>query len=121
MRGVGMSYGRLLRVPYMYATVLALVNLAIVGYIQPRARYAYEGLRFELRTGALGASIKVGEFTTLKDRVTLRIDESRDEGSAQEEDGGRQHERRENRGARIEPGNPRTARPGLGHLPVRDE
>ncbi|KKI18303.1 LPS export ABC transporter permease LptF [Sphingomonas sp. ABOLG] len=80
MRGVGMSYGRLLRVPYMYAVGLALVNLAIVGFIQPRARYAYEGLRFELRTGALGASIKVGEFTHLGDRMTMRIERSRDKG-----------------------------------------
>src|ERR1700750_3266458 len=31
MRAVGMSYGRLLRVPYMYAIVLAAANLAIVG------------------------------------------------------------------------------------------
>lgn len=80
MRGVGMSYGRLLRVPYMYAVGLALINLAIVGFIQPRARYAYEGLRFELRTGALGASIKVGEFTHLGDRMTMRIERSRDKG-----------------------------------------
>ncbi len=80
MRGVGMSYGRLLRVPYMYAVGLALVNLAIVGFIQPRARYAYEGLRFELRTGALGASIKVGEFTHLGERMTMRIERSRDKG-----------------------------------------
>ena len=35
MRGVGMSYGRLLRVPYMYAIALAAANLAIVGYLQP--------------------------------------------------------------------------------------
>ncbi|MDZ7281989.1 LPS export ABC transporter permease LptF [Sphingomonas sanguinis] len=80
MRGVGMSYTRLLRVPYMYAIVLAALNLAIVGYIQPVARYYYEGLRYELRTGALGASIKVGEFTHLGDRMTLRIEESRDNG-----------------------------------------
>ncbi len=80
MRGVGMSYGRLLRVPYMYAAGLALLNLAIVGYVQPKARYAYEQLRFELRTGALGASIKVGEFTHLGDRTTLRIEQSRDDG-----------------------------------------
>ncbi len=80
MRGVGMSYGRLLRVPYYYAIVLAMVNLAIVGYIQPKARYYYEGLRFELRTGALGASIKVGEFTHLGDRMTLRIEQSHDKG-----------------------------------------
>ncbi|WP_174297843.1 LPS export ABC transporter permease LptF [Sphingomonas bacterium] len=80
MRGVGMSYARLLRVPYMYAVVLALLNLVIVGYVQPRARYGYERLRFELRTGALGASIKVGEFTHLGSRMTLRIEQSRDEG-----------------------------------------
>ncbi|WP_375420871.1 LPS export ABC transporter permease LptF [uncultured Sphingomonas sp.] len=80
MRGVGMSYGRLLRVPYMYAIALAIANLLIVGYLQPISRYYYENLRFELRTGALGASIKVGEFTHLGDRMTLRIEQSRDKG-----------------------------------------
>ena len=39
-----------------------------------------EALRFELRSGALGASIKVGEFTNLGKRMTLRIERSRDEG-----------------------------------------
>ena len=80
MRGVGMSYTRLLRVPYIYAIVLAAANLAIVGYVQPRSRYAYEQLRFELRTGALGASIKVGEFAHLGSRMTLRIERSREGG-----------------------------------------
>ncbi|RVT42445.1 LPS export ABC transporter permease LptF [Sphingobium algorifonticola] len=80
-RAIGMSYGRLLRVPYMYAIGLALINLAIVGFVQPYARYAYEGLRFELRSGALGASIKVGEFTTLGKKMTLRIEESRQKGT----------------------------------------
>ncbi|WP_200932542.1 LPS export ABC transporter permease LptF [Sphingomonas sp. Leaf412] len=80
MRGVGMSYSRLLRVPYFYAIVLAVLNIVIVGYVQPKARYNYEQLRFELRTGALGASIKVGEFAHLGDRLTLRIEQSRDEG-----------------------------------------
>ncbi|HEX9931926.1 MAG TPA: LptF/LptG family permease, partial [Allosphingosinicella sp.] len=41
---------------------------------------AYEELRFELRSGALGASIKVGEFNNLGKRMTLRIDRSDDEG-----------------------------------------
>ncbi|GAA0733622.1 LptF/LptG family permease [Sphingomonas japonica] len=81
LRGVGMSYGRLLRVPYFYAIVLAALNLAIVGYVQPKARYAYEGLRFELRSGALGASIKVGEFTSFGDEMTLRIEDSQDNGT----------------------------------------
>jgi lipopolysaccharide export system permease protein len=76
----GFSYRRLLRVPYMFAGALALVNLAIVGFLQPYAHYAYEGLRYELRTGALGASIKVGEFTKLGRNMTLRVESSRDGG-----------------------------------------
>ncbi len=79
-KAVGMSYGRLLRVPYMFAIGLALVNLAVVGFIQPYARYAYEGLRFELRSGALGASIKVGEFARFGDRLTMRIERSEKDG-----------------------------------------
>lgn len=80
MRAVGLSYTRLLRVPYMIALVLACLNFAIVGYLQPLARYYYEQLQFELRSGALGAAIKVGEFTTLQDRMALRIEQSRDQG-----------------------------------------
>lgn len=80
VQAVGLGYGRLLRVPYAYATVLAALNLAIVGFVQPYAHYAYEGLRFELRSGALGASIKVGEFTKLGKRMTLRVEESRNSG-----------------------------------------
>lgn len=80
LKAVGQGYGRLLRTPYLYTIALALVNLAIVGYVQPYARYAYEGLRFELRSGALGASIKVGEFTHLGKRMTMRIEKSANNG-----------------------------------------
>jgi lipopolysaccharide export system permease protein len=80
MRAVGMSYPRMLRVPYMYAIALGILNLAIVGFVQPDARYNYEKLRFELRTGALGASIKVGEFTHFGNDMTLRIEESHESG-----------------------------------------
>jgi lipopolysaccharide export system permease protein len=80
LRAVGLGYGNLLKAPYAYALTLAALNLAIVGFIQPYARYAYEGLQFELRSGALGASIKVGEFTNLGQRLTLRVEESSDEG-----------------------------------------
>ncbi len=80
MRAVGWSYTRLLRVPYLITFALVAVNFAIVGYLQPLARYAYEQQDYELRSGALGASIKVGEFTTLKDRMALRIEASEDEG-----------------------------------------
>jgi len=80
MRAVGLSYTCLLRVPYMFAIGLAALNLLIVSYLQPLSRYYYEQLQFELRSGALGASIKVGEFNSLQDRTALRVDSSRDEG-----------------------------------------
>ena len=80
LRAVGWSYTRLLRVPYIITLLLMAVNFVIVGYWQPLARYDYEQLDFELRSGALGAAIKVGEFTALEDRVALRVEESRDEG-----------------------------------------
>lgn len=80
LQAVGQGYPRLLKVPFLYALVLAAVNFAIVGYVQPYARYKYEGLRYELRSGALGASIKVGEFTTLGKGLTLRIEQSAEQG-----------------------------------------
>ncbi len=81
LRGIGIGFGRLLRVPYMYAIGLTLLNLIIVGFVEPYARYSYEGLRFDLRSGALGASIRVGEFNQLGRRLTLRIDRSEDQGA----------------------------------------
>ena len=80
MRAVGLSYTRLLRVPYLMTAVLTALNLFVVGYLQPLARYNYEELQFELRSGALGASIKVGEFTALGDDMAMRIERSRDDG-----------------------------------------
>jgi lipopolysaccharide export system permease protein len=80
LRGVGLGYGRLLRVPYMYAVGLMVLNLAIVGFLQPYGRYAYDELKFELRSGALGASIKVGEFANLGRRMTIRVERSENEG-----------------------------------------
>jgi lipopolysaccharide export system permease protein len=81
MRGIGISYGRLLRIPYAYAIPLALINLVIVGYLEPLTHYRYEGLRFDLKSGALGAAIKVGEFNRLGKHLTLRIDRSENKGT----------------------------------------
>lgn len=81
LNAVGVSYARLLRVPMLLALLFAVVNLWIVGFLQPVSRYAYEGLRFELRSGALGASIKVGEFTPIGPGTTLRVEESFDRGA----------------------------------------
>jgi lipopolysaccharide export system permease protein len=81
LRGVGMGYTRLLRVPYFYAIPLTLLNLFIVGYLEPYTHYRYEGLRFDLNSGALGAAIKVGEFNRLGKHLTLRIDGSEKKGT----------------------------------------
>lgn len=80
MRAVGLSYGRLLRVPYIITGVLMAANLAVVFYVQPVARYYYEQLNYQLTSGALGAAIKVGEFTTLADKMALRVENSEDGG-----------------------------------------
>ncbi|WP_037497848.1 LptF/LptG family permease [Sphingomonas jaspsi] len=81
MRGIGIGYGKLLKVPYMFAVGLMILNLFIVGWLQPYSHYRYEGLRFDLRSGALGASIKVGEFNDFGKRMTLRIEQSEDRGA----------------------------------------
>ncbi|WP_448578516.1 LptF/LptG family permease [Thermaurantiacus sp.] len=81
MRAAGLSYGRMLVVPFIIATIFAVVNFGIVGFLQPYSRYNYEGLRFELRSGALGASIRVGEFARFGSRMTLRVEESLEGGS----------------------------------------
>ena len=81
LRGIGVGFGRLLRIPYAYTVGLLLLNLFIVGWVQPWAHYGYERLRFDLRSGALGASMKVGEFNQLGKRLTLRIDRSEDRGT----------------------------------------
>ncbi|HEX8839081.1 MAG TPA: LPS export ABC transporter permease LptF [Sphingomicrobium sp.] len=81
LRGIGIGYTRLLRVPYFYTFALVALNLFIVGYLQPYTRYRYEGLRFDLNSGALGAAIRVGEFNQLGKRITLRIDRSENKGT----------------------------------------
>jgi lipopolysaccharide export system permease protein len=81
LRGIGIGYGRLLRIPYAYAIPLAIINLLIVGYLEPFTHYRYEGLRFDLKSGALGAAIKVGEFNQLGRHLTLRIDRSENKGT----------------------------------------
>src|SRR6476619_2338892 len=81
LRGIGVGYGRLLRIPFAYAIPLAIINLFIVGYLEPYTHYRYEGLRFDLKSGALGAAIKVGEFNRLGKHLTLRIDRSENKGT----------------------------------------
>jgi lipopolysaccharide export system permease protein len=81
LRGIGVGYGRLLIVPFAFTVPLAIINLAIVGYVEPHSEYRYENLRFDLKSGALGAAIKVGEFNRLGKHLTLRIERSESKGT----------------------------------------
>lgn len=77
----GLSLPRLVRPVLFLAAVVAIVNTLITGWVQPYGRYAYKNLVFDLRSGALGASIRVGEFVDIGDDITLMIEESRDQGA----------------------------------------
>jgi lipopolysaccharide export system permease protein len=81
LRGIGVGYGRLLIVPFAFTVPLAIINLTIVGYVEPHSEYRYENLRFDLKSGALGAAIKVGEFNRLGKHLTLRIERSESKGT----------------------------------------
>lgn len=81
IRASGVGLMRILRPLLLLTVALMALNVALVSYIQPFSRYAYSGLVFDLRSGALGASIKVGEFVSLSDNMVLRIEESRDNGA----------------------------------------
>ena len=76
----GLSLHRLLLPSFLIALTLLVVNIIVVGFVQPYSKYAYEELIFDVRSGALGAAIKSNEFTNLGEGLTLRIEESRNSG-----------------------------------------
>ncbi len=77
--GIGLM--RLMRPLLLLAMFLAVINTILVGWVQPYSRYTYRGLVFDLRSGALGASIRVGEFIDLGDDITLLVEESHKKGA----------------------------------------
>ena len=76
----GLSLHRLLVPSISIALLLLIINIIVVGFVQPYSRYAYEELIFDVRSGALGAAIKSNEFTNLGEGLTLRIEETRKSG-----------------------------------------
>ena len=76
----GLSLHRLLVPSISIAVLLLIINVIVVGFVQPYSRYAYEELIFDVRSGALGAAIKSNEFTNLGEGLTLRIEETRESG-----------------------------------------
>ncbi len=80
LRAVGWSYTRLLRVPYLMTFALMAVNFAIVGYIQPQARFAYQETGIRTAIGRAGGLDQGGRIQHHQDRMALRIEGSQDEG-----------------------------------------
>lgn len=76
----GLGLFRLMRGPLALSGVLMIVNLALLGFIQPRAFYTYQSLLFDLTSGAFGTSIRPGEYSYLGDGFTLRIEKAYDGG-----------------------------------------
>ncbi|MDG1858296.1 MAG: LPS export ABC transporter permease LptF [Emcibacteraceae bacterium] len=76
----GLSLHRLLVPSMLIAVTLLIINIIVVGFVQPYSKYAYEELLFDVRSGALGAAIKSNEFTNLGEGLTLRIEESQNSG-----------------------------------------
>lgn len=80
MMAGGAGLPRLLRPLIALSVVLCLIDFWLIGFQQPYSRYAYRQLEFELRSGALGASIEVGKFVEISDGILLRVGDSRDQG-----------------------------------------
>lgn len=80
LRASGLGLSRLVRPAMGLSIFLLIVNLILVGFVQPHSRYAYRQLVFDLTSGALGASMKVGQYVQLPDNFTIRVEESRDNG-----------------------------------------
>jgi lipopolysaccharide export system permease protein len=77
----GIGLPRMMRPLMVLALLLAVINTVLVGWIQPHSIYTYRGLVFDLRSGALGASIRVGEFVEIGDEITLLVEESHEQGA----------------------------------------
>lgn len=80
LQASGLSLIRMMRSALVLSVGLVVLNLALVGFVQPQGRYTFHSLMFNLSSGAFGASIRAGEYRDLGGDFTLRVGESLDEG-----------------------------------------
>ncbi|GEM_PF-25405 len=73
IKSAGMSFFRLSRIVYVLAFGLMAFNFALVAYVQPFTAYEYSKLRFQVRSTALTANVRPGEFVEMTDQITLRV------------------------------------------------
>jgi len=69
----GMSLPRLARPVYAVAGGLMILNLLVLGFVQPYSAYRYSRLIYEVRSGALSAQVRSGEFIDIGEGATVRI------------------------------------------------
>lgn len=69
----GLSLRRLLAPVYALCLGLVPLHFMLVGFLQPLSHYRYSELRFQARSGALGMQIRVGEFASLGDGLTIWV------------------------------------------------
>jgi lipopolysaccharide export system permease protein len=76
--GIGLS--RFIRSAVILGLLMMMVNLILVGYLQPYSRYAYRAILFNVTSGVLESGIGEGVFMDLPNSYTLRVQESRGAG-----------------------------------------
>jgi lipopolysaccharide export system permease protein len=76
--GVGLS--RFIRPAVLLGLLIMMVNLVLVGYLQPLSRYAYRVILFNVTSGVLESGIGEGVFMDLPNGYTLRVEQSRGAG-----------------------------------------
>jgi lipopolysaccharide export system permease protein len=81
LQATGTGLTRMMRPVMLVCLVMLGFNVVLMGFIQPYAAYTYGNLEFDLRSGALGASVKVGEYVDIGDGMILRVEESRNNGA----------------------------------------
>lgn len=74
----GLSERRLLKVPFIMAAVICVINFVLVGFVEPRGERMFELLHRDMAAGILGITINAGEFTKVSDNLMMRVNEMRD-------------------------------------------
>lgn len=76
--GIGLS--RFIRSAVILGLLMMVMNLILVGYLQPYSRYAYRAILFNVTSGVIESGIGEGVFMDLPNGYTLRVEESRGAG-----------------------------------------
>lgn len=71
---IGLSPGRLLRVPLMFGLTIALLHAGLRGYVEPAGEQRLDALGTSIALGNLGLSIAPGEFLRPRPGTMFHVD-----------------------------------------------